>query len=121
MDEPERLQRYDAVAISFHWAIALLILLNWPLGFFGEAIEQAIGRSLTWLHKSVGLSVLALSILRLAWRGLHPPPPLPSSITRWRAQAARLTHVAFYVLIIAVPLSGSLRTSSGRYPSAGSE
>jgi cytochrome b561 len=57
-----------------------------------------------------------LSVLRLLWRLAHPVPPLPESIARWRAAAARFTHVAFYVLIIALPLTGWLRTSSGKYP-----
>ena len=109
-------QRYDSIAIAFHWTIALLILVNWPIGHFAEVIEARLGRNLVPLHKSIGLTVLGLSVLRLAWRLAHPPPPLPPSIGPWRAAAARATHAAFYVLIIAVPLSGWMRTSAGRYP-----
>lgn len=108
--------RYTGVAIAFHWAIALLILVNWPLGYFSEGIEQLLGRSQVALHKSIGLTILGLSLLRLLWRLGHPVPPLPASIAVWRAQVARFTHAAFYVLIIAMPLTGWLRTSSGKYP-----
>ncbi|WP_294013847.1 cytochrome b [Sphingomonas sp.] len=104
------------MAIAFHWAIALLIAVNWPIGHFGETIEARLGLNLVPFHKSIGLTVLALSILRLVWRLSHRPPPLPLSISRWRARAARFTHAAFYVLIIALPLTGWLRASAGRYP-----
>ena len=109
-------ERYGGVAIAFHWTIALLVLVNWPLGYFGEEIERLLGQSQVALHKSIGLTVLGLSVLRLLWRLAHPMPPLPEAIAPWRAAAARLTHVAFYVLIIALPLTGWLRTSSGKYP-----
>ena len=107
--------RYDAVAIALHWAIALLLLANWPLGYFGEAIEERLGASLVWLHKSIGLTVLALSLVRLAWRLAHKPPPLPP-MSQWRAAASRISHAGLYLLMILVPLSGWLRTSPGRYP-----
>lgn len=115
MDERE-VRRYGLMAIALHWLIALLIVLNWPLGYFGEAIEQQLGRSLVPLHKSLGLTVLALSLLRLGWRLSHRPPPLPASLTRWRLWSARIAHFAMYVLIIALPLSGWMRISSGKYP-----
>jgi cytochrome b561 len=111
-----QIERYGRVAIAFHWAIALLILANWPLGYFAETIEGRFGRNLVPLHKSIGLTVLALSFARLVWRLGHPAPPLPPSLSRWRASAARLTHWGLYLLIIALPLSGWLRTSPNSYP-----
>lgn len=116
MQHRGEIERYGAVAIALHWAIALLILANWPLGYFGEAIEQRLGTSAVWLHKSIGLSVLALSIARLGWRIANPPPRLPATISAWRAAAARFTHWGFYVLIITLPLTGWLRVSAGKYP-----
>lgn len=116
MPEKTATERYGRVAIGFHWAIALLILMNWPLGYFGEAIEEMVGSSLVGVHKSIGLTILALSVLRLAWRVWNPPPPLPASLTRSRMVAARLNHALFYLLIILVPLTGWLRTSASHYP-----
>lgn len=107
---------YDRVAMALHWSIALLILLNVPLGLFSETIEAALGRSLMWVHKSIGLTVLALTILRLLWRLSHRPPPLPSEISGWRARAAGLTHAGLYVLMIVVPLTGWMRSSASGYP-----
>lgn len=110
------LERYSSTAIVLHWAIAALILANFPLGFFNEAIESASGASPMWLHKSIGLTVLALSIARVAWRATHRPPALPETMIGWRASASTAVHRTFYVLILAVPLSGWLRTSAGTYP-----
>ena len=111
-------QRYSAVAIILHWAIAFAILFNLVLGFWmhltadsGHA-TQAVFQAFQ-LHKSVGLSVLALSLVRLAWRLTHKPPPLPAAMPAWEAFAARATHWAFYLLMIAIPLTGWLYVSAG--------
>lgn len=107
--------RYDNVAIILHWTIAALILANIPLGAFSEQIEEQLGRSLMWIHKSIGLTVLLLSVGRLAWRLTHRPPPLPSSVERWQSRLAALVHWAFYALIILVPLTGWMRSSASGY------
>jgi cytochrome b561 len=106
--------RYDSVAIALHWTIAALILANIPIGAFSDQIEGALGASPMWLHKSIGLTVLLLSLARLGWRLSHrPPPPLMDG---WRERLARAVHWAFYALIILVPLTGWMRSSSSRYP-----
>jgi cytochrome b561 len=65
------------------------------------------------LHKSIGLTVLALSLARLGWRLLNPPPPLPAAMPAWERIAAAATHWAFYALMIALPLSGWTYVSAG--------
>ena len=109
------LERYGAVAVTLHWSIATLIIVNWGLGYLAEWIEEA-GANAVPLHKSIGLTVLALSLARLAWRLVHPAPALPASMGGWRRRAALATHFLFYVLIITLPLTGWLRTSAGKYP-----
>jgi cytochrome b561/polyisoprenoid-binding protein YceI len=109
--------RYTAVAVVLHWAIAAAIVLNLGLGWWmHEAIEDrdwaARAIAAFQLHKSVGLTVLALSLLRLAWRLAHRPPPLPEAMRAWEALAARAAHWAFYALMVAVPLSGWLYAST---------
>ncbi|HYG28778.1 MAG TPA: cytochrome b [Allosphingosinicella sp.] len=108
--------RYSRIAIVLHWAIAILILVNLPLGIFNEEIEAVSGSSPMWLHKSIGLSVLVLSIARLAWRLAHRPPPLPETVGGWRRTASRVVHRLFYAFMILVPLTGWIRTSAGSYP-----
>jgi cytochrome b561 len=111
-------QRYTAVAIVLHWAIAIAILLMIPLGWWmGDALEapetQAQAIAAFQLHKSVGLTVLALSIVRLGWRLANPAPPLPEGMKAWERAAATATHWGFYVVMLALPLTGWLYVSTG--------
>jgi len=66
-------------------------------------------------HKSVGMTILMLAVLRLLWRLWHPAPPLPTDMTRFERIAARGTHVAFYVLLFAMPLTGWTMSSAKNY------
>jgi len=110
-------QRYTAVAIVLHWAIALSILLMLPLGFWMHLsveagnLSQGVFQAFQ-LHKSIGLTILVLSLLRLLWRLAHKPPPLPQGMPAWERFAAKATHWAFYFIIIALPLSGWLYASA---------
>lgn len=110
-------ERYSAVAVVLHWAIAAAIVANLALGWWmHEAIEErewaALAIAAFQLHKSVGLTVLVLSLLRLAWRLAHRPPPLPEHMRAWERLAARAAHWAFYGLMVALPLSGWLYAST---------
>lgn len=112
------MQRYTAVAVVLHWAIASAIAVMIPLGLWmhrqseqgasGDGLFQAYQ-----LHKSIGLTVLALSLVRLAWRLMHPPPRLPEHMPAWERIAAKATHWGFYVLMIGLPLSGWIYVSAG--------
>jgi cytochrome b561 len=112
--EPDR---YTSVAIALHWMIALGILFMIPLGFWmHRAITDPALSQTTFaafqLHKSLGLTILALSLIRLAWRLGHKPPPLNPEMPAWENFAAQATHWLFYVLIIAMPLTGWLYVST---------
>ncbi len=116
MNTPVR--HYTVVAIVLHWAIALAILGMIPLGWWmGDALEdqstQAQAIAAFQLHKSIGLTVLVLSLARLGWRLANPPPPLPEGMKAWERLAATATHWAFYFVIIAIPLTGWLYVSTG--------
>lgn len=113
-----RAERYTATAIVLHWAIAFAILLNFPLGLWmhEQAEHGAAGQglfALYQLHKSIGLSVLALSLLRLAWRLTHRPPPFAGGVAAWERIVAVAAHWAFYLLMIAIPLTGWIYVSAG--------
>jgi len=104
------------VAIALHWAIAAAIVLNLLLGWWMQAAiedEAWAARAIAafQLHKSIGLTILALSLARLLWRLAHRPPPLPPAMRAWERAAARAVHWAFYGLMVAVPLSGWLYAS----------
>ncbi len=111
-------QRYAAIAIVLHWAIALSIALMIPLGWWmGDQAEDGVVSDALFqtyqLHKSIGLTVLALSLAQLTWRLLNPPPPLPEGMPGWERFAARATHAALYALMIGLPLTGWLYVSAG--------
>lgn len=106
--------RYTNVAIVLHWTIALLIVVNLVIGLFHDSLfPNAIP-----LHKSIGMTVLALAVVRLAWRLAHRPPPLPASVRPWEKGLAHAVHWLFYALIILLPLSGWVFTSASpkRHP-----
>jgi cytochrome b561 len=97
---------YASVAIALHWLIAALILTNIGLAWYFNALPHALRSPPTQLHKSIGITVLLLSLVRLGWRLTHAPPPLPASMPAWERWAAQTLHTAFYVFMIAMPLSG---------------
>jgi cytochrome b561 len=104
-------ERYGAVATVLHWTIAAAILTNLGLGWWmHEAIDvaatQARAIDAFQVHKSLGLTVLALSVLRLLWRLTHRAPPLPAAMPGWQRRSARLVQWALYALMVVVPLSG---------------
>lgn len=100
--------RYDSVAILFHWLIAILIIINiglaWSLDSFDHHSPEH--ERLLTIHKSIGATVLVLAVLRLIWRWAHPAPPLPDTLPPWQRLAARLTHWALYALLFVMPLTG---------------
>jgi cytochrome b561 len=106
--------RYGLVAMLLHWTIALAIISQLAMG--AVMVRLTPGSSLQFevyqLHKSVGITVLGLSLLRLVWRLLNPAPPLPASLRPWEAALARVTHAGFYVLMIALPFSGWMMVSA---------
>lgn len=110
--------RYSAVAIALHWAVAVCILSMIPMGLWmTAAIEQPGSQALAYrvfqIHKSIGFLILALTVVRIVWRLTHRPPALPARMKRWETFAANATHVAFYVLMLALPLTGWLYVSAG--------
>jgi cytochrome b561/polyisoprenoid-binding protein YceI len=110
--------RYSTVAMTLHWLIALAIFGLIPAGWWmADAIKapatQAQAYQVFQIHKSIGLTVLALTIARLAWRLAHPAPPLPDGMAGWERFAARATHVGFYAVTLALPLTGWAYVSAG--------
>ncbi len=100
--------RYGTVAVLLHWLIAAGIVFMVVLGWYMADLPLTAPNKfdLYQLHKSVGITILLLSVLRVLWRLLNLPPPLPEHMKPWERWAARGTHIAFYVLMLAIPLSG---------------
>ncbi|MDQ0394440.1 cytochrome b [Labrys monachus] len=97
---------YGTVAVILHWAIALLIVIAFGLGLTIDAFPESWTGAVVNVHVLVGLSVLVLSIVRLAWRLTHRPPPLPDTVGALSRGAAAVIHVLLYVLMILIPAIG---------------
>ena len=106
--------RYTAIAMLFHWVIAGFILLNLVLGFRMGSLKGLDKFTVFQLHKSVGITVLILSLGRLAWRLMNPPPPEPAGLQRWERAASKAVHWGFYVFMIGMPLSGWFLVSTAK-------
>ena len=102
--------RYGAVAQALHWLIAALAVVIVTLGLAATSAphNSAARDDLLMLHRSVGLTILALMVVRAAWRRWHPPPPLPATLARIEARLAHSTHIALYILFILMPMAGYL-------------
>lgn len=102
-------RRYTTVAITLHWVIALSIIALLIAGLVmseDDLLEKSLRFQVIQLHKSLGLTVLVLSFIRLLWRLMHKPPALPPTMPAWEKYAAAATHFAFYILMFALPLTG---------------
>lgn len=109
-------QRYSKVAIAFHWAIALIIIGLIVFGLLMTNPNTPNRFVLYQLHKSFGIMVLILSIFRLIWRLRHKAHPLPDGMKSWEITAAKFTHIAFYIIMIGMPLLGWAMVSASSLP-----
>lgn len=106
--------RYHGVAILLHWLMAAAILFMLGLGLFMTQADKADPDTFGYyqLHKSIGITILLLSILRLIWRLTHKVPPLPDHMPRWEKFAANASHWLLYFFMFALPLTGWALVSS---------
>jgi cytochrome b561 len=116
MNQPGVRRRYGITAQALHWIVAGLIVTQYVLARMAAHLPLG-ARKLALLaeHKSFGMTVLMLAVIRLAWRFNNPPPPLPADMHRVERFLAHATHVSFYVLLFAMPLSGWLMSSAKNY------
>jgi cytochrome b561 len=116
--QPSSSDRYDRVAVALHWMIAVLVIGQFAFGWWMQGIaKQPPGPRVDAfnLHKSIGLVMLTLMAVRVLWRAVHRPPPLPP-LPVWQRRAAALTHFGLYLLLILLPLSGYLGSVFSGYP-----
>ena len=100
-----------------HWLMALLIAIQAAVGWIGTDMARSPAKvDVMTLHKSLGITLLLLALLRLVWRVLHAAPPLPQGSARWERIAARATQMLLYLLLLALPLSGWLAASTTAVP-----
>jgi cytochrome b561 len=118
MQWPNTRSRYGFIAASLHWIIVAAIVAQY---FLAEAAEEQKGGavgvfSATSIHNSLGIAVLALALLRVLWRVVELPPAAPVAMKSYEIALARSVHVAFYVLLFAIPLSGWALATANEQP-----
>ncbi len=98
-----------------HWTMAAMIL---AMLFIGIGMVSSVGRygELVAIHRPLGAAILVLAAIRLLYRLIVPPPPLPAAMPAYLSLPAHLSHYALYALMFAVPLVGWAMLSAGGYP-----
>lgn len=110
-------ENWGTVAIVLHWTMALLVLVQVVLGIVADSWRVSpLKLDLFVWHKSVGMLLLALVVIRLAWRLANPSPMLPEGTPRWQRIAARASHAALYAVLVALPLAGWVINSAANIP-----
>ncbi len=108
--------RYSTPAIALHWLLALAIFGSLALGIYMHELPMSPTRlKLYNWHKWAGVTILALSFVRLAWRLTHPAPP-DLAMPAWQRKAAHAVHHLLYLLFFAVPLAGWAYSSAAGFP-----
>lgn len=104
--------RYSWGAMLLHWAIAIAVIVNWRIAEAAEHAPKAEAGAIMANHMALGITILVLTLLRLAWRLVHPGPQFASTLKPWERATARGLHITFYVLLIGMPLGGWIAMSS---------
>jgi len=109
--------QWGSVSKSLHWLVVLLILLMAWIGLRMGDMPNGPDKIASYaLHKSVGISILALVLVRIGWRWYAGAPEGLPGTPRWQERIASLTHLALYALLLAMPLSGWILNSASGFP-----
>jgi cytochrome b561 len=112
-------QTYTRTAIVLHWLIAAAVFAQIGLGWWMTGIPKSPpGVRAYWfnVHKSIGITLGVLIVLRVLWRLAHRPPALPASLPRWQRTAAAASHAGLYACMVVMPVTGYLGSSFTKYP-----
>lgn len=109
---------YPPALQALHWLTALLFFAILPVAWVMISLprESAWIGTMFMIHKSLGVTIFALAVLRLFWRMIEPPPALPWSLEPWEALAAKISHVLLYVILLAMPVSGFILSAASNHP-----
>jgi cytochrome b561 len=108
---------WGSLSKALHWLIVLLIINQWVIGSRADALPNGIAKlqTLAW-HKSFGMTILFIAVVRLVWRLLNPTPDLTTETKPWERVLAKISHFLLYGFIFAMPLTGWLMSSAKNYP-----
>jgi cytochrome b561 len=104
--------KYSKTAIFLHWIIAFLLIVNFALGWLADFLPEDWIRFSINTHKSIGISILGLVLMRILWRLSHQPPAIPNSFKAWERALSHAVHVLLYGLMLLIPISGWMHDSA---------
>ncbi len=104
--------RYTSTAMLFHWLVAFGIAANFVIVWVVDSLPKSADRPMVDLHKSIGLTVLGLAIMRVLWRYANPPPAMPRYYAPWERRLAHGVHYVLYALIFLLPITGWIHDSA---------
>ncbi len=105
--------RWGAMSQFFHWLIVALIIVQVTLATIADDLPLGMKKlAMLARHKSVGITILGLVLLRLLWRWMNPTPPLPGTLKPYERVLATVTHAGLYILLFALPLTGWMMSSA---------
>jgi cytochrome b561 len=109
-------QSWGSLSKALHWLIVILIINQWVIAERAEELKGlAKLQTLGW-HKSFGMTILMLAIVRLVWRWMNPVPDLTAETKPWERVLAKVSHFLLYALIFAMPLTGWMMSSARNFP-----
>ena len=108
---------WGSVSKALHWLIVLLIITQWVIASRAESLPLGVAKleALAW-HKSFGITILGLALIRIIWRLMNPTPELASVTKPWERALARASHFLLYALLFAIPLTGWMMSSARNFP-----
>ena len=109
--------RWGHVSQFLHWLIVVLLIVQVTLATLADDLPLGMKKlALLARHKSVGITILGLAVLRLLWRWMNPTPLLPDTLKPYERVLANITHAGLYILLFAMPLSGWMMSSARGFP-----
>ena len=109
-------KRYGTIPQLLHWTVVVLLVVQFLLAEAADELPAGIEKlAMLARHKSVGLTILTIALLRVGWRLFDRPPPLPP-MPAWQRRAALTTHWGLYAVLFALPLTGWTMSSAANYP-----
>jgi cytochrome b561 len=107
---------WGSLTKALHWVIVILIINQWWIAERAEDLKGLAKLQTLGLHKSFGMTIFMLAIIRLVWRWMNPVPDLRAETRAWERVLARVSHVLLYALIFAMPLTGWMMSSARNFP-----
>lgn len=117
MAQSRSVERYDGVAIALHWLVAIGVFVMIGLGWYMTEIPKGTpDRSFYFnVHKSIGLTLGIIVLIRVWWRWTHTPPELPRGTASWVVGASKLSHALLYALLVLMPVAGFIASNFTKY------